>query len=167
MAMLKTLGCQYVLCGHSERRRDHHEGDSDVAAQAEAALRSGLHPIICVGETKSERETRRHKQIVERQVKILPLTQSITIAYEPVWAIGTGLTATAEQAQDMHVFIRSLVPSAWRQTIRILYGGSLNPVNALELLSQQDIDGGLVGGASLKPQEFSQIISAAKSVRKV
>jgi len=167
MEMIRKLGCTFVLCGHSERRQGHSEHDRDVAAQAEAALRVGLHPIICVGETKSERETRRHKHIVERQIKALPLHhQSFTIAYEPVWAIGTGLTATPEQAEDMHSFIRSLLPDSRQATTRILYGGSLNPVNAQELLSQANIDGGLVGGASLKPDAFRDIAAIASRLRK-
>ncbi|MFH1444073.1 MAG: triose-phosphate isomerase [Candidatus Peregrinibacteria bacterium] len=161
MTMLKKAGCQFVLCGHSERRRDHGEKDSDVVAQAEAALRNGLHPVICVGETAAERKTKRHKQVVERQVRVLPLRESVTIAYEPVWAIGTGVTPTPEQAQDMHAFIRSLIPEARRETTRILYGGSLNPDNALELLQQPDIDGGLVGKTALSPDDFAKIVLAA------
>jgi len=165
MTMLKKAGCQFVLCGHSERRRDHREEDSDVVAQAESALRNGLHPVICVGETESERRTKRHKQIVERQVRVLPLREIVTIAYEPVWAIGTGVTPTPEQAQDMHAFIRSLVPDARRETIRILYGGSLTADNALEFFGQPDIDGGLVGGASLKPAVFRAIVLAGVQAR--
>lgn len=165
MTMLKKTGCQFVLCGHSERRRDHREEDSDVVAQAESALRNGLHPVICVGETESERKTKRHKQIVERQVRVLPLREVVTIAYEPVWAIGTGVTPTPEQAQDMHAFIRSLIPEARRDTTRILYGGSLSAENALEFFRQPDIDGGLVGGASLKPAVFREIVLAAVQAR--
>lgn len=166
MTMLKKAGCQFVLCGHSERRHDHREEDSDVVAQAESALRNGLHPVICVGETEAERRTKRHKQIVERQVRVLPLREVVTIAYEPVWAIGTGITPTPEQAQDMHAFIRSLIPEARRTTTRILYGGSLNPENAFEFLLEPDIDGGLVGGASLNISAFAAIIRAAQGVKK-
>lgn len=161
MTMIKKTGCQYVLCGHSERRHDHGEEDSDVVAQAESALRNGLHPVICVGETEAERRTKRFKLVVERQVRVLPLREVVTIAYEPVWAIGTGVTPTPEQAQDMHAFIRSLIPEARRGTTRILYGGSLTAGNALEFLRQEDIDGGLVGGASLKPEAFREIVLAA------
>ncbi|MDD5040981.1 MAG: triose-phosphate isomerase [Candidatus Peribacteraceae bacterium] len=161
MTMIKKTGCQFVLCGHSERRRDHGEKDSDVVAQAESALRNGLHPVICVGETAAERKTKRHKQVVERQVRVLPLREMVTIAYEPVWAIGTGVTPTPEQAQDMHAFIRSLIPEARRETTRILYGGSLTAENAAEFFEQPDIDGGLVGGASLKPDVFRAIVLAA------
>lgn len=166
MTMLKKIGCRFVLCGHSERRHDHREEDSDVVAQAEAALRNGLHPIICVGETLAERKTKRHKQVVERQVRILPLRELVTIAYEPVWAIGTGVTPTPEQAEDMHAFIRSLIPEARREHTRILYGGSLNADNAEEFLVQPDIDGGLVGGASLKPGDYRKIVEAALRAKK-
>ena len=167
MQMIRSLDCAFVLCGHSERRQGHSEKDQDVAAQVEAALRVGLHPIVCVGETKSERETKRHKHIVERQIKALPLHhQSFTIAYEPVWAIGTGLTATAAQAEDMHAFIRSLLPAERQSATRILYGGSLKPENAVELLQQPNIDGGLVGGASLNPKAFAAIVASASSIHK-
>lgn len=165
MTMIKRIGCPFVLCGHSERRRDHCEEDSDVVAQAEAALRNGLHPVICVGETEPERRTKRHKQVIERQVRVLPLREVVTIAYEPVWAIGTGVTPTPEQAQDMHAFIRSLIPELRRETTRILYGGSVSPENALEFFQQPDIDGGLVGGASLKPATFREIVLAAVQAR--
>lgn len=165
MVMVRKLGCGFVLCGHSERRHDHYEEDTDVASQAASALRCGLHPIVCVGETKVERDSRRQKKVVERQVKCLPLTQNITIAYEPVWAIGTGVTPTPEQAQDMHAFIRSLLPEGRRDSTRILYGGSLKPDNAEGLLMQPDIDGGLVGGASLKAQVFREIAAIALRVR--
>ena len=161
MTMIKKTGCQFVLCGHSERRRDHGEEDSDVVAQAESALRNGLHPVICVGETEAERKTKRHKQVVERQGRVLPLREVVTIAYEPVWAIGTGVTPTPEQAQDMHTFIRSLIPEARRASTRILYGGSLTAENAPEFFEQPDIDGGLVGGASLTPATFREILLAA------
>jgi triosephosphate isomerase len=166
MAMIQKTGCTFVLCGHSERRQGHGESDQFVAAQVDAALRVGLHPVVCVGETKNERETKRHKHVVERQVRILPLTsQSFTIAYEPVWAIGTGLTATAEQAQDMHAFIRSLLPESRRASIRILYGGSMKPENAEETLRQPDIDGGLIGAASLNPQAFAALVAIAAHTR--
>ncbi|TSD00243.1 MAG: triosephosphate isomerase (TIM) [Candidatus Peregrinibacteria bacterium Greene1014_49] len=162
MAMLKTAGCRYVLCGHSERRKDHHETDADVAAQAIAALEQKIHPIICIGETLEEREKGQAQIIVKRQLKGLPLESDVTIAYEPVWAIGTGKTATPAQAQEMHAFIRSHLPEDRRESTRILYGGSMKAENAEALLKQKDIDGGLIGGASLKPEEFGKIVEVAE-----
>jgi triosephosphate isomerase len=155
MTMLKELGCTYVLCGHSERRKVHHETDNEVAAQAKAALEAGLIPIVCIGETAEEREAGKAHSVVERQLKQIPADVTI-IAYEPVWAIGTGKNATASQVQEMHAFIR-----ARRKSARILYGGSLSEKNAAELLGQSDVDGGLVGGASLTPNVFARIIDAA------
>ncbi len=162
IATLKTIGCRYVLCGHSERRRYHGETDSFVAEQAIATLEAGLHPIVCIGETEGERKAGEEKDVVKRQMKGLPT--GITIAYEPVWAIGTGKTATPKDAQEMHAFIRSLLPKDQRETIRILYGGSMNAANAEELLKQSDIDGGLIGGASLKPEEFRKIVQVAEAL---
>jgi triosephosphate isomerase len=159
IAMLKAAGCRYVLCGHSERRRYHHETDKDVAMQAIAALEAGLHPIVCVGETKEDRRAGKEEDVVKRQLKELP--GGITIAYEPVWAIGTGETATPKDAQQMHAFIRSRLNKEDREKTRILYGGSMNAANAKELLEQPDIDGGLIGGASLKPEEFARIVDIA------
>lgn len=164
MAMLQNLGCTHVLCGHSERRNAHGETDADVAAQATAALEVGLHPIICIGETDAERSAGEAESVVTRQLDALPLGQSVTIAYEPVWAIGTGNTATPALAQEMHALIRSLLPEETREITRILYGGSMKPENARELLMQPDIDGGLVGGASLKPDTFRGIIAATQSL---
>lgn len=161
MEMVAATGCRSVLCGHSERRQAHGETNELVAEQAIAALEQGLHPIICVGETETERDAGKEKEVVEKQIKVLPLESEITIAYEPVWAIGTGNTATPEQAQEMHAFIRSLLPEDVRETTRILYGGSMKPENAEDLLSQPDIDGGLVGGASLKPDAFGEIVQTA------
>jgi len=160
MKMLSDAGCLYVLCGHSERRQGHGETDADVAAQARAALDAGLEPIACVGETQEERGAGREKDVVRSQVSVLPDGVSI-IAYEPVWAIGTGNNATPAQAQEMHAFIRSLLPPERRDAVRILYGGSMNEKNAKELLDQPDIDGGLVGGASLKPDVFRKIVAQA------
>lgn len=168
MKMLRDIGCTHVLCGHSERRQDRGETDDDVAAQASAALRNGLHPIICIGETAQERESGKERDVVKRQVlRVLGTIEDadVTWAYEPVWAIGTGKNATPAQAQEMHAFIRSLLPEDRREGTRILYGGSMKGENAKELLSQKDIDGGLVGGASLKPQEFQGIVEAAVSAR--
>jgi len=161
MKMLKDLQCHEVLCGHSERRANHGETNEDVAAQAIAALEVGLHPIVCIGETEEEREKGKEKKVIEEQLKPVPTESDIIIAYEPVWAIGTGKTATPEQAQEMHAFIRSQLPEDRREETRILYGGSVKPDNAEDLLKQPDIDGALVGGASLKPEDFKQIVEAA------
>lgn len=164
MQMLKTLGCSYVLCGHSERRSAHHESNAQVAEQVVAALEAGLHPIVCIGETAKERDAHEEKAIVEKQLTGIPLESAITIAYEPVWAIGTGNTATPEQAEEMHAYIRSLLPSDRSEQTRILYGGSMNALNALSLLKKPNIDGGLIGGASLKPAEFAEIIASALQI---
>ena len=164
MKMLKDVGCEYVLCGHSERRQYHGETNEDVAAQVVAALENGLHPILCVGETQEERDAGKEKEIVKTQLETNGLSSGrVTLAYEPVWAIGTGNTATPEDAQKMHDFIRGLLPENTRDEIRILYGGSMKPENAAELLAQPDIDGGLVGGASLDPEKFKAIIQASTS----
>lgn len=157
MKILAEHGCTYVLCGHSERRKYHGETDEIVAAQVAAATEAGLHPIVCVGESLEEREAGREQEVVERQVRAAGKTS--IIAYEPVWAIGTGKTATSAQAQDMHAFIRGLVPDS--EKTRILYGGSANDQNAAELLAQPDIDGLLVGGASLKPEVFAKLVDIA------
>lgn len=162
MGMIQALGCRYVLCGHSERRRHHHETDTDVLQQTIAALEAGMHPIVCVGETEEERTKGKQEDVVKKQIHGLPA--GITIAYEPVWAIGTGKTATPEDAQKMHAFIRAHLPKEQRETTRILYGGSMNAANAEELLKQEDIDGGLIGGASLKPDEFRKIVEIAEKI---
>jgi len=168
--MLADVGCYYVIVGHSERRQ--HFGDTDAAVNRKlnAVVAAGLIPILCIGETREEREADKTLQVVRTQLEgglgtIKPATgDALVIAYEPVWAIGTGLTATPEQAQTVHHFIRSLLrefvgPVA--EAIRIQYGGSVTPDNAATLLSQPDIDGALVGGASLKPELFLPIIQAA------
>lgn len=157
MQMLANHGCRYVLCGHSERRMHHAESDAFVAKQAQAAVEAGLIPIVCVGETADEREMGNAQQTVERQVKAIGDT-AVMFAYEPVWAIGTGKTATPEDAQTMHAFIRSLLPESRGNTAHILYGGSVKPGNAAELIAQSDIDGFLVGGASLEPASFRAIV---------
>lgn len=162
IAQLKALGCRYILCGHSERRRYHGETDVMIAEQAIATLEADMHPIVCVGETEEERKAGKEKEVVTRQVKKLP--GGITIAYEPVWAIGTGKTATPKDAQEMHNFIRSLLPKDQRDATRILYGGSMNAANAEELLKQPDVDGGLIGGASLRPEEFGRIVGIAEKL---
>lgn len=161
MTQIAAAGCRYVLCGHSERRKDHCETNEDVAKQVICALENNIHPIVCVGETEKERDEGKEKEIVKAQLDVIPLESDITIAYEPVWAIGTGKTASPEQAEDMHAYIRSLLPEDRRDSTRILYGGSMKPDNAAELLSQPNIDGGLIGGASLKPDSFGQIVEIA------
>ena len=167
--MLLTLGCGYVILGHSERRAYFGETDEIVARKAKAAIASGLTPIVCVGETKDQREEGVTEKVVEGQ--ILGALEGLTvdefngtvIAYEPVWAIGTGLTATTEQAQEVHAFIRGLLKGLFgeeaAEATRIQYGGSMKPENAGELLAQPDIDGGLIGGAALKPESFEGIIN--------
>ncbi|WP_430432200.1 triose-phosphate isomerase [Oceanicaulis sp.] len=163
--MLADLGCTHVIVGHSERRSDHGETNETVKLKAAAALDAGLIPILCVGETLDERESGEAEDVVVRQLLAsLPACDAdrIVIAYEPVWAIGTGRTATPEDAQAMHAAIRSAWPGRDADVLRIVYGGSMNPANAEALLAQSDIDGGLVGGASLKPQDFARIIQSAR-----
>ncbi len=157
--MLADAGAAYVIVGHSERRADHHETDAVVRAKAQAAWRAGLTPIICVGETEAERRAGREKEIVNAQLagSIPAGADEYVIAYEPVWAIGTGLTPTLADIAEMHAFIRSKV----REGVRILYGGSVKPSNAKEILSIANVHGALVGGASLKAEDFNAIIQAA------
>ncbi|WP_339746949.1 triose-phosphate isomerase [uncultured Maricaulis sp.] len=161
--MLRDAGASHVILGHSERRQEHGETSILVCAKAKAARVAGLIPIICVGETLTEREAGRAHEIVGAQLKAsLPADAGagVVIAYEPVWAIGTGLTAAAEDVASMHAFIRSQLrePAA----TRILYGGSVKPENAAELLALEDVDGALVGGASLQIDSFAAIVVAAK-----
>lgn len=170
-AMLKELGVQYVIIGHSERRQYFGETDATVNQRTKAALAAGLKPIVCVGETLAEREAGTTTQVVERQVRVgLAGLQGadwdkLVIAYEPVWAIGTGKTATTAQAQEVHAFIRKrLVELAGAEAaakIRIQYGGSMKPENAKELMRQPDIDGGLIGGASLEAKAFAAVVRGA------
>lgn len=164
MAMLAAGGCKYVLCGHSERRAHHGETDEDIAAQVIAALEHKLHPIVCIGETEEERKAGKEKEVIIKQMKLLPMESDLTIAYEPVWAIGTGKTATPEQAQEMHAFIRAQLPDDKKEGTRILYGGSMKPDNAEDLLKQEDIDGGLIGGASLDADAFGEIVEIAEKL---
>jgi len=170
--MLKDFGCTYAIIGHSERRTYHKESDALVAEKFEAARQAGLVPIFCIGETLEEREQGIMEEVVARQVDAVidrcgvDMLGEGVIAYEPVWAIGTGKTATPEQAQEVHAFIRSRIAAhsqAVAGGIQILYGGSMNPGNAAELLAQPDIDGGLIGGASLKPVDFLAICTAANA----
>ncbi|AKR55386.1 Triosephosphate isomerase [Devosia sp. H5989] len=166
--MLKDAGAAYVIVGHSERRADHAETDAQVRAKAQAGIAAGLVPIICVGETRAEREAGKADAIVagqlEGSVPDMASEAEIVIAYEPVWAIGTGLTPTNADIAQMHAGIRRLLVErfgARGQTIRILYGGSLKPANAKEILAVENVNGGLVGGASLLANDFFAIISAA------
>jgi triosephosphate isomerase len=170
-SMLKDVGCSYCLCGHSERRHVIGESDELINKKVTAAIGGGLLPILCVGELLEEREASQTNDVVTRHVKkgldglSAEKVLAVTIAYEPVWAIGTGLTATPDQAQQVHDFIRKLLGQMYDEKtageIRILYGGSVKPGNAAELMSQKDIDGVLVGGASLKADDFLAIIQAA------
>jgi triosephosphate isomerase len=167
-AMLKEFGARYCLVGHSERRQYHAETDSVVALKAQRALANGITPIVCVGETLAEREAGRTEEVVKRQLAAVihangHCISEIVLAYEPVWAIGTGKTASAEQAQQVHAVLRSQLKAASSQADRILllYGGSMNAANAAQLLAQPDIDGGLIGGASLKAPDFLSIIASA------
>lgn len=169
--MLADAGAAWVILGHSERRSYYSETDELINSKIKAAITAGLKPIICCGEVLSERESGIHQQVVERQIlgaykDISPENAAkTTIAYEPVWAIGTGLTASPDQAREMHGFIRSVVARIYgndlAQQIRILYGGSCNAANATELFSQKDVDGGLIGGASLKAADFISIVKSA------
>lgn len=169
-SMIKSTGAQYVIIGHSERRTYYHEDDRLLNKKAILAINTGLKVIFCCGEVKEEREAGKHFIIVKRQLEeglftLQPdVINMITIAYEPVWAIGTGLTASPEQAQEMHHYIRELVKEKYGNEIAeqmtILYGGSCKPSNAPELFSKPDVDGGLIGGASLKKEDFIGIVEA-------
>jgi triosephosphate isomerase len=166
--MLAEFGCRFVIVGHSERRAFHRETDSLVADKAKAALAHGLVPIVCVGETSAERETGQTNDVVKRQLSAVVhmlghCISQIVVAYEPVWAIGSGRTATPEQAQAVHALLRTQLNAATEHAaeIKILYGGSVKADNASTLFAQPDIDGGLIGGASLKAAEFAAICRAA------
>ena len=156
--MLVEIGVSGALVGHSERRQLFGETDDTVRRRAEAALEAGLGVIACVGETEAEREAGETEAVLRRQVAVVPVHERLVIAYEPVWAIGTGKTATPAMAQDAHALIKSL------HDTRVLYGGSVKPENAAELLSQPAVDGALVGGASLDPDSFGAICQAAASL---
>jgi triosephosphate isomerase (TIM) len=166
-AMLAEVGCRYVLVGHSERRALHKESDELVAAKAQAALARGVTPIVCVGETLTEREAGQTEAVVKRQLsavihQLAHCAAEMVVAYEPVWAIGTGLTATPEQAQAVHAVLRAQLQAATGHaaTMKILYGGSVKADNAGWLFAQADIDGGLIGGAALKAADFIAICRA-------
>jgi len=167
-AMLADIGCRYAIVGHSERRAYHAESDQLVADKAKAALAHGVTPIVCVGETRAEREAGQTEAVVKRQLAAVIHTLGhccgeMVVAYEPVWAIGTGLTATPEQAQAVHAVLRAQLHAATDRAsaMRILYGGSVKADNAAQLFGQADIDGGLIGGASLKAADFAAICLAA------
>jgi triosephosphate isomerase len=163
--MLKDIGCTYVIIGHSERRKYFHEQDKEVNLKVKKTLSAGLKPIMCVGETDEEREKGITQSIVDRQINLglsgVEKIDNVVIAYEPVWAIGTGKVATPAQAQEVHKFIRGILKDLYDSAandIRILYGGSVTKDNIGELITMEDIDGALVGGASLKPDGFLGII---------
>jgi triosephosphate isomerase len=167
-AMLHDCGCRYAIVGHSERRAYHCETDLLVAQKAQAALSRGVTPIVCVGETLQEREAGHTEEVVKRQLSVVihqlaHCVAEMVVAYEPVWAIGTGRTATPEQAQAVHAVLRAQLQAATghADTMKILYGGSVKADNAATLFAQPDIDGGLIGGASLKATEFIPICRAA------
>jgi triosephosphate isomerase len=166
--MLKDFAVRYAIVGHSERRQYHGESDEQVAHKAQRALSAGITPIVCVGETLAEREAGKTEEVVKRQLAAVIHTNGhciseIVVAYEPVWAIGTGKTASPEQAQAVHAVLRGQLKAATEHSdrVHILYGGSMNAANAAELLAQPDIDGGLIGGAALKAADFLTIIAAA------
>lgn len=169
--MLRDFACRYAIVGHSERRQYHGETDELVASKAQRALASGITPIVCVGETLAQREAGQTEAVVKRQLAAVIHTlghcsSEIVVAYEPVWAIGTGLTATPAQAQTVHAVLRAQLHAATAhgQRNRILYGGSMNAANAADLLAQPDVDGGLVGSASLKATEFLKLIASCPAV---
>jgi triosephosphate isomerase len=174
ISMLAESGCNYVLVGHSERRQYFGETDESVNTKAIKALSEKIVPIICVGESLEQRKSDVHFDVVSKQIKAALKNISevealdVVIAYEPIWAIGTGETASPEQAQEMHAFIRAEIASIYdtdtASGIRILYGGSMKPGNAEELLSQKDVDGGLIGGASLSSDSFTEIITIAENL---
>ena len=165
--MLNDFAVRYAIVGHSERRQYHAEADAAVALKAQRALSAGITPIVCVGETLAEREAGKTVEVVKRQLAAVIQTNGqciseIVVAYEPVWAIGTGLTASPEQAQEVHAILRAQLQAATGHSdrISILYGGSMNAANAAQLLAQPDIDGGLIGGAALKSPDFLAIMAA-------
>ncbi len=167
--MLRDVECEYVIVGHSERRQYFGETDETVNKRVRAAHQAGLKVILCIGETLEERESGKTFDVLKTQLsgglKEIDAPDMLVIAYEPVWAIGTGKTATPEQAQEAHQFIREQLSGIYgaqeAQKIRILYGGSVKPENVASLMSQEDVDGGLVGGASLKPDSFAEIVKNA------
>ncbi|MBY8981060.1 MAG: triose-phosphate isomerase [Candidatus Lokiarchaeota archaeon] len=170
---LKELGCSYVILGHSERRNILKETDEIVNKKLKKALNFNLNPIVCIGEHLNERETNKTKEFIEKQFRLSfkdlsdEELRKTVIAYEPIWAIGTGRTATPEQAEEIHIFIRELITKVYNsktaKAVRIQYGGSIKPSNAKDIFKKENIDGGLVGGASLQAESFSAIIEAANN----
>jgi len=175
--MILDIGCRYVILGHSERRQYFKETNEEINKKLKVALSSGITPVVCVGEKIEERRRGKAKKVVEEQIKdcfkeiTLEEARRIVIAYEPVWAIGTGETATPEQAEEMHLFIRNLLKDLFgeeiSQSLRIQYGGSVKPANIEELMKEKDIDGALVGGASLKADSFAEIIKKTAEISKI
>jgi len=175
-SMIEEAGCSYAIAGHSERREYFQETDELIAKKVKKALADRIKPILCVGEKLDQRKLGNHEKVVRNQLDAVlsrlkaDEAANLVVAYEPVWAIGTGETATPEQAQEMHQFIRRFITDKWSKeqgdNVQILYGGSMKPANAEELLSQPDVDGGLIGGASLKSDSFSKIIEIAESLSK-
>lgn len=173
-SMLRSVNCSYAIIGHSERRQFFHEQDSSIAKEFNALIEEGIVPIVCIGETQQQRESGNAKSTIKQQLsEILKIASSsnslpdFVIAYEPVWAIGTGESASSEVAQDMHAYVRSLcaeVSDDLASRTRVLYGGSVNSENAYELFSQKDIDGGLLGKASVSLDSFNSIIKVAKTI---
>lgn len=166
--MLVDVGCSYVIIGHSERRQLFGETDQTVNRKIRAAIDAGLKPVLCIGETEAERDAGQTFSILDKQIQkglesfVLQDLQTLVVAYEPVWAIGTGKTATKEQAQEAHAHVRGEIAKmhgeAFARQVRILYGGSVKPSNVKELMAMTDVDGALVGGASLEPETFSQLV---------
>lgn len=165
--MLKDIGCSYVIVGHSERRQLYDEDDAMIATKAACALQVGLIPIYCVGESEQQRVDGKTIKVLERQLApILPLGESVVIAYEPVWAIGTGRTPTPEQIEEAHHFIHAQLPKTARDThARVLYGGSVKPTNIREILALKGVDGALIGSASLEADAFVTMLQAAAEVK--
>lgn len=173
-SMLNEVGCSYVILGHSERREYFGETDKTVNAKVNKSLEDGLRPVICVGESLAQRKGNEHMLKVRKQVEGALIgvekdnAENLVIAYEPIWAIGTGESATADQAQEMHAMIRAVLEDLFNEQaadrVRILYGGSMKPHNAKGLLSQPDVDGGLIGSASLKAESFTDIIQVAEDL---
>lgn len=159
MPLLKEIGCTYVLCGHSERRKQHDETNEDIAEQVKSALDHGLTPVLCIGETLEQREAGQTEAVLQQQLNPVELTENCIVAYEPVWAIGTGVSATVEQVAEAHAWLREHIGN-----IPLLYGGSMKLNNCKELLSAPNVDGGLVGGASLKPAEFAEMVQISDSL---
>lgn len=160
--MLVELGCRYAIVGHSERRQLYAESDAQVGAKYSAARAAGLTPILCVGETLAQREAGRTEEVVARQLAAVKFDGGV-LAYEPVWAIGTGRNATPEQAQEVHAFLRRQLPTELGRSTPILYGGSVKPQNATAIFAMPDVDGGLIGGASLVAGDFLAIVHAAET----